>query len=258
MLAAGLLAKKAVERGLTVKPYVKTSLAPGSRVVTDYYRKTGLDTALDKLGFNARRLRLHDLYRQQRPAAGAGGRGASAEGNLVAAAVLSGNRNFEGRINPHVKANYLASPPLVVAYALAGTRRYRSGHRAAGHGQRRQAGLPERHLAVAGGSEARSWPTRSRAEMFRKRYENVFEANPTWNALPVTPSELYPLGRQEHLRPGAAVLARPGRRAESHPAAPRGAGAGGLGRFGHHRPHLARRLDRGHAARPESISRSTA
>ena len=120
MLAAGLLAKKAVERGLSVKPYVKTSLAPGSRVVTDYYRRTGLDTALDKLGFTLVGYGCTTCIGNSGPlpepvAA------AVAEGNLVAAAVLSGNRNFEGRINPHVKANYLASPPLVVAYALAGT-----------------------------------------------------------------------------------------------------------------------------------------
>ena len=109
------------ERPARRKPYVKTSLAPGSRVVTDYLKKAGLDEPLDAARLPHGRLRLHHLHRQQRPAARAGGRRPSREGNLVAAAVLSGNRNFEGRINPLVKANYLASPPLVVAYALAGT-----------------------------------------------------------------------------------------------------------------------------------------
>ena len=120
MLTAGLLARKAVERGLKVKPHVKTSLAPGSRVVTDYLKEAGLDKPLEAVGFSHGRLRLYDVHRQQRSAAGDGGQ-SGRRGQLVAAAVLSGNRNFEGRINPLVKANYLASPPLVVAYALAGT-----------------------------------------------------------------------------------------------------------------------------------------
>ena len=119
MLAAGLLAKKAVERGLKVPPYVKTSLAPGSRVVTDYLRKAGLDKPLEQLGFHTVGYGCTTCIGNSGPlpepvAA------AVRQGNLVAAAVLSGNRNFEGRINPLVKASYLASPPLVVAYALAG------------------------------------------------------------------------------------------------------------------------------------------
>ena len=120
MLAAGLLASNAVARGLKVKPHVKTSLAPGSRVVTDYFAASGAGKAAGTVGLLHCRLRLHDLHRQQRAAAAGGGQG-ERQGKLVAAAVLSGNRNFEGRVHPLVKANYLASPPLVVAYALAGT-----------------------------------------------------------------------------------------------------------------------------------------
>ena len=121
MLAAGLLAKKAVERGLTVKPYVKTSLAPGSRVVTDYYQKTGLDKAARASSAST------SSATAARPASATAARCPSRWPRRSPRATwsprpcLSGNRNFEGRINPLVKANYLASPPLVVAYALAGT-----------------------------------------------------------------------------------------------------------------------------------------
>ena len=119
MVAAGLLAKKAVERGLDRKPWVKSSLAPGSRVVTDYYEKAGLTPYLEALGF-------HTVGYGCTTCIGNSGplpeeiSAAIAENDLVACAVLSGNRNFEARIHPEVKANYLASPPLVVAYALAG------------------------------------------------------------------------------------------------------------------------------------------
>jgi aconitate hydratase len=190
MLAAGLLAKKAVERGLSVKSYVKTSLAPGSRVVTDYYRKTGLDAALDKLGFNLVGYGCTTCIGNSGPLPEAVAKAVD-EGKLVAAAVLSGNRNFEGRVNKDVKANYLASPPLVVAYALAGTV---------------DIDLATEPLGI--GSDGQPvylkdlWPSRAEVgrvvadaigpEMFRARYENVFEANPKWNALPVTPSELFP------------------------------------------------------------------
>ena len=119
MIAAGLLAAKAVARGLTVPPYVKTSLAPGSRVVTDYLAKSRLDQSLEKLGFATVGYGCTTCIGNSGPLPDAVAN-AVTQGNLVAAAVLSGNRNFEGRINPLVKANYLASPPLVVAYALAG------------------------------------------------------------------------------------------------------------------------------------------
>jgi aconitate hydratase len=120
LLAAGLLAKKAVERGLTVKPHIKTSLAPGSRVVTEYLRKAGLLPYLEKLGFAVAAYgcttcigNAGDLAPEINEAI--------TKNDLVCAAVLSGNRNFEARIHPNLKANFLASPPLVVAYALAGT-----------------------------------------------------------------------------------------------------------------------------------------
>ena len=120
MVAAGLLARKAVARGLTRKPWVKTSLAPGSRVVTDYFDKADLTKDLDALGFNTVGYGCTTCIGNSGPLPDPVSQ-AVTTGNLVVSAVLSGNRNFEGRVNPQVKANYLASPPLVVAYAIAGT-----------------------------------------------------------------------------------------------------------------------------------------
>src|SRR3954447_2921727 len=119
MLAAGLLARNAVERGLMSKPWVKTSLAPGSKVVTDYLREAGLHKYLEQLGFYLVGYGCTTCIGNSGPLPEPISE-AVRSGNLVAAAVLSGNRNFEGRINADVRANYLASPPLVVAYALAG------------------------------------------------------------------------------------------------------------------------------------------
>ena len=119
MLAAGLLAKKAVERGLTVNPVVKASLAPGSRVVSDYLTRTGLQPYLDQLGFNLVGYGCTTCIGNSGPLAAAVEE-AIVKNNVVAAAVLSGNRNFEARIHQNIKANFLMSPPLVVAFALAG------------------------------------------------------------------------------------------------------------------------------------------
>src|SRR5881409_2764306 len=119
MVAAGLLAQKAVARGLTRKPWVKTSLAPGSKVVTRYYEQAGLQEYLDDLGFNTVGYGCTTCIGNSGPLAEEIS-SAIAEGDLVVCSVLSGNRNFEARIHPEVKANYVASPPLVVAYALAG------------------------------------------------------------------------------------------------------------------------------------------
>jgi aconitate hydratase len=181
MIGAGLLAKKAVERGLRSKPYVKTSLAPGSRVVTDYLDRAGLTPYLQALGFHTVGYGCTTCIGNSGPlpqkvAA------AVAEGDLVAAAVLSGNRNFEGRINPLVKANYLASPPLVVAFALAGTV---------------DIDLTTEPLCVDDDGNPvylrDIWPTQEEVrqtietaitpEMFKKQYGNVYDGNETWNAI---------------------------------------------------------------------------
>ncbi len=120
MIGAALLAKKAVERGLSRKPWVKTTLAPGSKVVADYYERAGLTPYLDKLGFNLVGYGCTTCIGNSGPLQPEISAAVN-EGDLAVVSVLSGNRNFEGRINPDVKMNYLASPPLVVAYALAGT-----------------------------------------------------------------------------------------------------------------------------------------
>ena len=189
MLAAGLLAKKAVAKGLKSKPYVKTSLAPGSRVVTDYFEKAGLTAALDALGFYTVGYGCTTCIGNSGPLPDAVAKAVN-EGELVAAAVLSGNRNFEGRINPLVKANYLASPPLVVAYALAGTT---------------DIDLVTEPLGK--GTDGKDvflkdiWPTAEEVqdaiqscvlpEMFQKRYANVMTSNEKWNKLPTSEGDLY-------------------------------------------------------------------
>ncbi|HEX4793895.1 MAG TPA: aconitate hydratase [Humisphaera sp.] len=189
MLAAGLVAKKAVERGLTVPPYVKTSLAPGSRVVTDYLDRAGLSTYLDQLGFQTVGYGCTTCIGNSGPLPDPIA-SAVEKSDLVVGAVLSGNRNFEGRINPHVKANYLASPPLVVAFALAGSVDVNIMDEPLAKGRQ---GKPVYLREI--------WPTRREVndavasavqpEMFRKQYSNVAEGNPQWNAIPVRGGELF-------------------------------------------------------------------
>ncbi len=189
MVAAGLLAKKAVEKGLKVHAHVKTSLAPGSRVVSDYLDQAGLTPYLEQLGF-------HTVGYGCTTCIGNSGPlpdpvvAAIHEGDLVAASVLSGNRNFEGRVHPHVKANYLASPPLVVAYALAG---------------RVDLDLTAEPIGLDGDGNAvflrDVWPSQDeigdtiaravRPDMFEARYGNVFEGNEMWNAVGGQEGDLY-------------------------------------------------------------------
>ncbi len=189
MLGAGLLAKKAVERGLKVKPYVKTSLAPGSRVVTDYFDRAGLTSALDALGFNTVGYGCTTCIGNSGPLPDPVAK-AVTEGDLVASAVLSGNRNFEGRVNPLVRANYLASPPLVVAYALAGTTDIDLLNEPLGIGKD---GKPVylREIWPSAEEVAKVVDEMVRPEMFTSRYDNVFESNERWNSLPVAGGELY-------------------------------------------------------------------
>ena len=189
MVGAGLLARKAVERGLTVKPFVKTSMAPGSKVVTDYLRASKLLEPLEALGFYIVGYGCTSCIGNSGPLPEAIAN-AVAENRLVVAAVLSGNRNFEVRINPYTRANYLASPPLVVAYALAGT-----------------VDIDLEREPLGTGRDGRKvflkdlWPTQKeisdtiaaslKPEMFTKNYANVFDGNPRWNAIPVAGGELY-------------------------------------------------------------------
>ncbi len=189
MLAAGLLAKNAVERGLRVKPYVKTSLAPGSRVVTDYFDKAGLTAALEQLGFHTVGYGCTTCIGNSGPLPDPVAK-AVTEGDLVASAVLSGNRNFEGRVNPLVKANYLASPPLVVAYALAGTTDIDLTNEPLGKDPKGQ----DVYLKDI-------WPSREeiekviaesvQPEMFKSRYAHAFDGNTAWNDIQVGGGALY-------------------------------------------------------------------
>ena len=189
LIGAGLLAKKAVEFGLNVKPWVKTSLAPGSQVVTDYLEKAGLNKYLDKLGFNLVGYGCTTCIGNSGPLAD-NIIEAIQKKNIYAVSVLSGNRNFEGRISPHIKANYLASPPLVVAYALAGHMNFDLYKDSLGKDKNGK----DIYMKDI-------WPTNKEidetlkealnAEMFVKRYSNVSEGPKQWQQIKTEKSSIY-------------------------------------------------------------------
>jgi aconitate hydratase len=189
LIAAGLVAKKAVEKGLNVKPYVKTSLAPGSLVVTEYLKNAGLLEPLSKLGFNVVAYGCTTCIGNSGPLPGEVAK-AVTSGDLIASAVISGNRNFEGRVHPLVKANFLASPPLVVAYALAGT-----------------VDIDLLNEPIGTGSDGAAvylkdlWPTQQeigsliaenvKAEMFKEKYADVFGGSDMWKEIQVKEGDLF-------------------------------------------------------------------
>jgi len=189
LIGAGLLAKKAGEKGLTRKPWVKTSLAPGSRVVTEYLKDSGLLPHLEKIGFHVVGYGCTTCIGNSGPLPEAVANGIQ-EGDLVAAAVLSGNRNFEGRIHANVRANYLASPPLVVAYALAGSMDVDLYNDSLGNDS---TGKPVFLKDI--------WPTPQeiqevmnksvRQEMFKKEYSQASEGDERWKGMPVPQGELF-------------------------------------------------------------------
>ena len=189
MIGAALVAKKAVERGLNRKPWVKTTLAPGSKVVSDYYDRSGLTPYLDKLGFNLVGYGCTTCIGNSGPLIPEVS-AAVHEHDLAVVSVLSGNRNFEGRINPDVKMNYLASPPLVVAYALAGTMDIDLLNDSLGTDEQGN----EVHLADI-------WPTEAEideiiasaigAEMFTESYADVFAGDEEWQSLPTPEGEIF-------------------------------------------------------------------
>ncbi len=189
MIGAGLLAKKAGERGLKAKPWVKTSLAPGSKVVTDYLKDSGLLPHLEKLGFYLVGYGCTTCLGNSGPLPEPIS-AALQEGNLVAVAVLSGNRNFEGRIHPQVRANYLASPPLVVTYALAGRMDLDLYNEPLGNDQK---GNPVYLKDIwPSPEEIREQISKSvRPEMFKKEYSNVFEGDERWKKMPTPEGELF-------------------------------------------------------------------
>ena len=189
LIAAGLVAKKAHEKGLKTKPWVKTSLAPGSQVVTDYLAKAGLTPHLDAMGFNLVGYGCTTCIGNSGPLPEAVSK-AIQDGDLVACSVLSGNRNFEGRVNPDVRANYLASPPLVVAYAIAGSMKIDITREPLGEGSD---GKPV-YLADI-------WPTSAEIaeiqstvvtrEMFAERYGDVFAGDKHWQAIEISGGQTY-------------------------------------------------------------------
>jgi aconitate hydratase len=189
MLGAALLAKKAVERGLSVKPWVKTSFAPGSKVVTDYIEKAGLWPYLNELRFNLVGYGCTTCIGNSGPLAESIGK-AIKDYNLVAVSVLSGNRNFEGRINPLCRANYLASPPLVVAYALAGRMDFDIVEEPIGKDKSGKA-VYLRDIWPTPQEVESTMRSSVTSEMFRKEYADVFAGDEHWRALPVPEGDLY-------------------------------------------------------------------
>jgi len=201
MIGAGLVAKKAVAKGLSVGPTVKTSLAPGSRVVTDYLRETGLDEYLDQLGFNLVGYGCTTCIGNSGPL-DAEVEDAIKEGNLVTASVLSGNRNFEARVHSSVKANFLMSPPLVVAFALAG---------------RVDIDLDAEPIGIGADGQPvflrEIWPTAEeiaheiarglKPEMFTHQYSDVLNANPQWKEIPADTGSVY------HWKPDSTYIQEP-------------------------------------------------
>jgi aconitate hydratase len=189
LIAAGLLAKNAIAKGLKVPPWVKTSLAPGSQVVTDYLTKAGLTKSLDALGFNLVGYGCTTCIGNSGPLAEPVSK-AIQDGDLVAVSVLSGNRNFEGRVNPDTRANYLASPPLVVAYALAGSMSIDLVNEPIGKGK----GKKDVFLKDI-------WPTNKQiadiqkkvvgSDMFAARYKDVFKGDKNWQAIDVAGGQTY-------------------------------------------------------------------
>ena len=189
MLAAGLLARNAVKRGLKTKPWVKTSLAPGSKVVTDYLAKAGVQKHLDALGFNLVGYGCTTCIGNSGPLAD-GVADTIQRGDLVACSVLSGNRNFEGRINPATRANYLASPPLVVAYALAGSIKLNLATEPLGHDRK---GEPVflKDIWPSNQDVAAALRQAVTPAMFRKRYADVFRGDAAWRKVKTVKGLVY-------------------------------------------------------------------
>ena len=243
MVAAGLLARKAVAKGLTVKPWVKTSLAPGSQVVADYYEKSGLQKDLDALGFNLVGFGCTTCIGNSGPLPEEISEAINKH-DLVAAAVLSGNRNFEGRVNADVRANYLASPPLVVAYAIAGSMYVDVA--------KQPLGLDKKGKKVF---LKDIWPTSREInsvirqcitkQVFAKKYANVFKGDAAWGKIAVKGGLTYAWDdRSTYVQNPPyfegmeqAPASDRGHRRRTHPRP--------VPRLDHDRPHLAGRLDQG-------------
>jgi aconitate hydratase len=189
LIAAGLLAKKAIEKGLSSKPWVKTSLAPGSKVVTDYLEKAGLDTYLNQLGFNLVGYGCTTCIGNSGPL-NDNINNAITKGELYVASILSGNRNFEGRVHPQVKANYLASPPLVVAYAIAGSMTFDLYKDSLGKDKNGK-DVFLKDIWPSNKEIADTILTSITAQMYRSRYDNVSEGPDSWQKIKTVASSIY-------------------------------------------------------------------
>ncbi len=243
MIAAGLVARKAVAKGLKVKPWVKTSLAPGSQVVEEYFNKTGLQKDLDKLGFNLVGFGCTTCIGNSGPLPTEISKTIN-DADLVAAAVLSGNRNFEGRVNPDVRANYLASPPLVVAYALAGSMQIDLVNEPIG---KDKAGKPVYLKDI--------WPTNKEVadtirktitrSMFAKKYADVFKGDINWRKIKVPGGMTYAWDKDSTYVQNPPYFVGMGAKAKGRDRHCRRARARPVPRFDHDRPHLASRFDQG-------------
>ncbi len=241
MLGAGLLAKKAVERGLKVNPAIKTSLAPGSRVVTDYLDKTGLQPYLDQLGFQivgygcttciGNSGPLHPKIEE-----------VITEHDLIAASVLSGNRNFEARVHQNIKANFLMSPPLVVAFALAGRVDLDLSKDAIG-ADREGKPVYLRDIWPSLDEVRQAMASALKPEIFRKLYSDFAEQNPKWNDIPSTPGDVYTWDEASDYIQEPPFFLNFSMEARRDHGDPRGASAGHLRGLGHDGPHFAGRGD---------------
>ena len=247
MLAAGLLARNASMKGLKAKPWVKTTLAPGSKVVTDYYEKSGLNGYLEDLGFYTVGYGCTTCIGNSGPLEDEISAAVN-QHDLAVTAVLSGNRNFEGRINPDVKMNYLASPPLVIAYALAGSMNFDFESDALGTDKDGKDVYLKDIWPDAGEVQATIDSSIS-TDMFTHEYSAVFDGDDRWRALPTPDSDVFEWDAD------STYVRKPpyfdGMTLETTPVSEhrRRARAREARRLGHHRPHQPGRLDQGRQPR---------
>ena len=258
MLGAALLARNAVEKGLASKPWVKTSMAPGSQVVTDYYNKAGLWPYLEKLGFFLVGYGCTTCIGNSGPLTDEIS-AAINDNDLTVTAVLSGNRNFEGRISPDVKMNYLASPPLVIAYALAGTMDFDFETDPLGTGQGRQRRLPEGHLAEPEGNSGHHQFVDQPGDV-HQGLRGRLQGRRVVALASDARRQYVSSGTKLHVRAQAPYFDGMPKEPEPVSDIQACAGARAARRLGHHRPHLAGRGHQaGHPCRPStSIARHRA
>ena len=205
MIAAGIVAKKAFEKGMTVPPYVKTSLAPGSRVVTEYLEKAGLQRHFNEIGFDLVGYGCTTCIGNSGPL-DPSIEEEVVENDMIAASVLSGNRNFEARVHQNIKANFLMSPPLVVAYALAGTVLKDVNLDPIGQGSGRERCIPSRYLGVAGRGQGGICKRLSIRKHTSGLYSQFAEQNPLWNEIATSVGQIYEWDRRIDIYSGTAIF----------------------------------------------------